>query len=468
MAPKKPAPVALRPHSIVRAARQLPGGIRREHVDEAIRRLRDGLEHDYGEPRGWFLVEDGRHYPPKAVAGIAATLATGEEWRHTDFRGGVGAGRANTVLERLGYTIVPKDGHQAAGEARAEEAGDAVAPVQGVPGSESAENSHGDSIAPPAGDPPVTDPLAGWQAAPAPGEARPAEAEPCTLDQALDGLFIDEAEFRLMLTLLRRRKNLILEGPPGVGKTFMARRVAYALMGRRDPSRVQFVQFRQSYGYEDFIQGWRPNGNGFDRHDGVFFRFAADARADGSGRPWVFIIDEINRGNLGKIFGELLMLLEAGKRGPEFGVPLTYSTRGEPPFWLPNNLYVIGMMNTADRSIAMVDYALRRRFAFHRLRPAFGSERFRAYLLAQGVAEEVAGRIVERMSALNRAIAGDQNNLGAGFEIGHSFFCPADDEEPPFDLAWYRSIVEAEVQPLLREYWSGLDRADDAVEELLA
>jgi MoxR-like ATPase len=460
------------PPQPVRAPRQLPGGIRREHVDEAIRRLRDGLEHDYGEPRGWLLVEDGRHYPPKAVAGIAATLATGEEWRHADFRGGVGSGRANTVLERLGYTIVPKDAYQDAGEApRAPEAegpGEAGKPARGVPGFESAEDSHGGPIAPPAGDPPAADPPAAGPAAPALGEARPAEAEPYTLDQALDGLFVDEAEFRLMLSLLRRRKNLILEGPPGVGKTFMAQRVAYALMGRRDPSRVQFVQFHQSYGYEDFIQGWRPNGHGFERHDGVFFRFAAEARADRSGRPWVFIIDEVNRGNLGKIFGELLMLLEAGKRGREFGVPLTYSTQGEPPFWLPDNLYVIGMMNTADRSIAMVDYALRRRFAFHRLQPAFGSERFRAHLLTRGVAEDLAGKIVERMGALNRTIAGDQNNLGPGFEIGHSFFCPAVDEEPPFDDAWYRSIVESEVQPLLREYWSGLDRADDAVEELLA
>ena len=155
------------------------------------------------------------------------------------------------------------------------------------------------------------------------------------------------------------------------------------MIGYKDPEKVCMVQFHQSYAYEDFIQGYRPSEEGgFERRDGVFLSFCREAAANAD-QPYVFIIDEVNRGNLSKIFGELLMLIEADKRDPEYAVPLTYSPEVE-PFHVPANLYLIGMMNTADRSLAMVDYALRRRFSFHRLEPAFGTNQFRNYLNTAG------------------------------------------------------------------------------------
>jgi hypothetical protein len=191
-------------------------------------------------------------------------------------------------------------------------------------------------------------------------ESKPTVSPRFTKADALKDLFMTEAELEVILARLMRKKAIILQGPPGVGKTFIAHRLAFALMGERDEHRVGMVQFHPSYGYEDFVQGYRPTRAGLERRDGVFCEFARLARND-PGRKWFFIIDEINRGNLAKIFGELLMLLEADKRGPEHAIPLTYSEKGE-TFDFPANIHLIGTMNTADRSLAMVDYALRRRF----------------------------------------------------------------------------------------------------------
>ena len=287
------------------------------------------------------------------------------------------------------------------------------------------------------------------------------------ISKALDGLFIEPEAFTAILNTLGRRKNVILQGPPGVGKTFMSRRLAYALMGRKDKQRLQFVQFHQSYSYEDFIQGWRPTADGgFELRDGVFHTFCSRAADDGSGDPWVFVIDEINRGNLSRIFGELLMLIENDKRGPDHSIPLAYSS--DRTFFVPENVHVIGLMNTADRSLAMVDYALRRRFGFMTLKPAYGNERFNQYLLAQDVPEDLVSRINDRMAAVNQEIRSDRRNLGPGFEIGHSFFVPSGDEES-LDESWYESVVRAEIEPLIREYWFDQpSRADELVGKLLA
>jgi 5-methylcytosine-specific restriction protein B len=278
-----------------------------------------------------------------------------------------------------------------------------------------------------------------------------AERTPYSVHDALDGLFLSEGEFQELLVLWRHKKNLILQGAPGVGKTFIARRLAYALMGYRDPSRLEMVQFHQSYSYEDFIQGYRPSGEGFALKNGSFYTFCERARHDQDNR-YVFIIDEINRGNLSKIFGELLMLIESDKRGSEWSVPLTYAMSTEVQFYVPENLYLLGLMNTADRSLAVVDYALRRRFAFKTLTPKYQDDKFRAYHAVVGVPKELTDRIVSRMSELNSAIASDTVNLGPGFQIGHSFFTPALDQAP-FDEGWYRRIVETEIVPLLEEYW---------------
>jgi MoxR-like ATPase len=285
------------------------------------------------------------------------------------------------------------------------------------------------------------------------GEGRSIPLAPTyTMLEALDELFLTQPELDDLLTLWRTKKNLLLQGPPGVGKTFIARRLAFLMMGHRDQARMRMVQFHQAYAYEDFIQGYRPSETGgFIRRDGAFFDFAKLAEADPD-RPYVFIIDEINRGNLSKILGELMMLIEPDKRGPEYAIPLAYSRPDEPPFSVPRNLILVGLMNTADRSLAMVDYALRRRFAFCTLEPKFDSEKFRKFLEARGANAALINVIVTRLTALNSEISSDKIRLGAGYQIGHSFFAPAD-EGQAFDAAWYHRVIQYEISPLLTEYW---------------
>ena len=264
------------------------------------------------------------------------------------------------------------------------------------------------------------------------------------VEKFLGEVYMDRQRYDAIVGLLRAKKNIILQGAPGVGKTFAAKRLAYSMMGVKDASRVKLVQFHQSYSYEDFIEGYRPSGAGFELVKGVFYSFCRKA-ADDQDNDYFFIIDEINRGNLSTIFGELFMLIESDKRGPEYKLQLLYSHE---LFCVPANVHIIGMMNTADRSLAMLDYALRRRFAFVELRPAFDSDGFRDY--CSGLGNSRFEALVREVVALNKAIAADES-LGDGFCIGHSYFCNMKPENCT-DAA-LASIVEYELIPMLKEYW---------------
>lgn len=256
-------------------------------------------------------------------------------------------------------------------------------------------------------------------------------------------VFMDETDLLNVTSLLQNKKNLILKGAPGVGKTFMAKRLANVIMGEKDKGRVQMVQFHQSYSYEDFIEGFRPkmDGDGFELKPGPFVKFSRKAERDPE-REYFFIIDEINRGNMSKIFGELMMLIEADKRGEE--INLLYSDK---PFSVPANVHIIGMMNTADRSLALLDYALRRRFSFYEVKPAFHHDVFKAFVnkLAHSA---ILHRVIDKVIELNEIIV---DELGTGFQIGHSYFI--DDGYHLDTRKRLKEVVEYEIIPQLFEYW---------------
>ena len=263
-----------------------------------------------------------------------------------------------------------------------------------------------------------------------------------TKQDFLNKVYMTEERYDVLAALLRNKKNVILQGAPGVGKTFTAKKLAYAMMGEVDDSRIEMVQFHQNYSYEDFIMGYRPDGADFKLTDGIFYRFCQIA-ANHPDKEYFFIIDEINRGNMSKIFGELLMLNEKDYRGTK--ATLAYSGM---PFSVPENLYIIGMMNTADRSLAMIDYALRRRFSFFEMEPGFNSDGFTNYQKAFG--NETFNTLIDQIKVLNKEIAEDKS-LGRGFQIGHSYFCGR--EEMGVDDEWMRSVVEFDILPMLSEYW---------------
>lgn len=264
--------------------------------------------------------------------------------------------------------------------------------------------------------------------------------EPYSKKKFLDEVFMNSDQYDDLCALLKNKKNIILQGAPGVGKTFAANKLAYSIMGEVNDSRIEMVQFHQNYTYEDFVLGYRPDGSDFVLTEGVFFRFCQKATKDPE-NDYFFIIDEINRGNMSKIFGELLMMIEKDYRGRK--TVLSYGGRS---LSVPKNIYIIGMMNTADRSLAMIDYALRRRFCFFEMSPGFKSDGFIKY--QKGIGNSKFDDLIDAICDLNKAILSDKT-LGKGFCIGHSYFCNLLD----CSVERLKSIVKYEIIPMLEEYW---------------
>ena len=299
------------------------------------------------------------------------------------------------------------------------------------------------------------------------------EFEPYEISDILDdGCFLSEEALKSALSRLREKKNLILQGPPGTGKTWLAKRLGYLLVGTKDREItrkcMRSVQFHPSLSYEDFVRGWRPDGDGrLSLTDGIFLEAVKKAERAEPDSPFIIVIEEINRGNPVQIFGEMLTLLEKDKRKEGEAIELAYRRSETERIFIPNNLYVIGTMNIADRSLALVDFALRRRFAFVSLEPVFNETWLEWCVKQSGVDKEVLSRIQERMIKLNKEIAEDRT-LGEQFKIGHSYVTPAPGEQVVDTRTWFTEIVETEIAPLLEEYWfENPDKATSSKNNLL-
>jgi len=282
------------------------------------------------------------------------------------------------------------------------------------------------------------------------------------LENLLKNVFIKTNDFENIIEILKIKKNIILQGSAGVGKTYIAKKIAQGLQENYNEDTIEVIQFHQSYSYEDFIQGYRPNKDSFELKNGVFYQLCERAKKNIT-TPYFIVIDEINRGNLSKIFGELMMLIEADKRGEKNKIKLTYSSDDD-YFYVPDNIHIIGTMNTADRSLTIVDYALRRRFAFIKMIPKFNNQ-FEEFILSNGLSEGIIKKIVSKMNYLNQIIRDDES-LGDGFEIGHSYFCTFSSGN---EKRWYNNVIEFEIIPLIKEYWfDDPDKVSQYSEELLS
>ncbi|MBT2556443.1 AAA family ATPase [Hymenobacter sp. ISL-91] len=410
------------------------------------------------------LVYQGRRYAPRQVAQLAYQLATGQPQAKWPLRAGA---PTNQVLEALDFTIATKrpsleNSPLLDGDVTAQQQAEGLytgSPRETAPAKKARTKTASADAAAAAGTGEMVAIELAEAQEPATAYERPTPT-PYTPEMARAELFLTDEELTAAQAALARRRNLLLQGPPGTGKTYLARRLAWLAQGSTDTARVELVQFHPSYSYEDFVQGFRPDSQGgFRLRDGLLVEFCRRASREPE-QPYFLLIDELNRGNVARIFGELLLLLEADKRGPAHAVRLPYAPVGSPPFFVPENVFVIGTMNLADRSLAPLDYALRRRFAFVQLRPEFG-EPLRALLAAHGVPGALTQLLTTRLLDLNQTIA-DDPELGPDFCVGHSYFCqpPTNPAEAP---EWLRLILAQEIGPLLDDYW--LDQPAKATQQ---
>lgn len=263
---------------------------------------------------------------------------------------------------------------------------------------------------------------------------------------SFEDLFIEDEYIDEIVNVMKRKKNIILRGVPGVGKTYCIKTIIKKSFENLVEDSIEMIQFHQSYSYEEFVEGLRPQmSGGFDIEKGIFFDISIRAR-DNPDNNYFLIIDEINRGNLSKVFGELLLLIENDKR-ESYSVKLTYSKE---EFSVPANLYIIGTMNTSDRSLTLVDYALRRRFSFLTLEPAFNTAKFNSYLEKEmGLEQEQITKINNFMGRINNIIV---DTLDEQFKIGHSYFIADKEDIRDFDT-WFKEVAKYEIMPMLEEYY---------------
>ncbi len=285
---------------------------------------------------------------------------------------------------------------------------------------------------------------------PKPPEPNPEPKKTYSMDNLATECFIERSRLEEILERLKTKKNLILQGPPGTGKTWLAKRLAYVLIGQKDRDRVKALQFHPNLSYEDFVRGWRPAGEGkLELVDGPFLKMAQTAK-EKPDEIHVIVIEEINRGNPAQIFGELLTLLEEDKRNPDEALQLCYPRNEGERVFIPENLHIIGTMNIADRSLALVDLALRRRFAFVDLEPTFGDSWSNWVHDNFGIDHDILSEIEKRIKTLNDIIENDKS-LGPQFRVGHSYVTPVAHITDPHD--WFQQVVNTEIGPLLEEYW---------------
>ena len=306
--------------------------------------------------------------------------------------------------------------------------------------------------------------LAAWKKKSLP-KLEPDPAPYSVADITKEGCFLESSRIEEILERLQSKKNIVLQGPPGTGKTWLAKKLAFALMEKCAEDKVRSVQFHPNLSYEDFVRGWRPSGEGkLELVDGPFLEIAGAARHSPD-EKCVLVIEEINRGNPAQILGELLTLLEADKRNEESALALCYPRHEGEEIFIPENLYVVGTMNIADRSLALVDFALRRRFAFIDLEPALNDNWSKWCREKCGIDDAVLRKIRSRIELLNKQIS-DDLSLGPQFRIGHSYVTPNSRINDPD--AWFSQVVQTEIAPLLNEYWfDNPEKAREAAAKLL-